>query len=829
VGLFDGMKVKRLVDIFIKSPSPTDSKARTALEQLKEIGKPAVYPLIEALGIADRDQAKFIKVTLVKLLTNSNLPEYTKGLAESFPRIVTEVASVLKTGQSYDPNLLVELFGEEGISKAALVDVLAAHKEKVNASHLMQHLYKLDVGNQNAALKMIGDIVDESAIPELISRLGGKDQNIRAHIARILGRFKGNAEVLDALEKVSGDSSKQVRFEAAQSLIKMGEEVDLVLLIQLLKDSDIRIQEVAVQGLVHSSSPDVIKYLIDPLQDSDEYVRRAAVEVLNELASADSIKDLLDAIRDRDWWVRERAADALAKIGGPKVIEAMLELIKDEDKFIRRTAVEVINSSSDPRTLDYLIEALNDNDWWVRERTVDALAQAGNRRAIKPLMELAVKDKKARPIIMQALVSIGDKAVARDLLQFLDDPEPNVQIEVLNTLSELTEDVDAEFVIDKIFVKTQNAVEEVRALASDVVKEITEKCNVGAARGMSEDEERDLMRASHTIVGKVPVDDEEEDSVPRPKAMPKSQTRTSSRPTDTMTGNNSTIIKTASGEVFNIDQMTTGQMIGDRYQFIRRVGKGAFGTVLLVNDTHVDEQIVLKFINTQMASDESAVKRFIHELRFTRKITHSNVIRIYDLLNFGEWSAISMEYFDSHTLGQEIKKKRCEDVMHSLNIIDQITKGMQAAHKEGVVHRDMKPANILINEEGLVKVVDFGIAAAARNSETKLTKTGTLVGTPTYIAPEQVLGKTIDNRTDIYSLGVIMYEMLSGKPPYSGEDYMSLMYQHVQGGAPLLYTINPEISKTLSAVVAKAMATDPDKRYQTMDELRQRVELLMQE
>jgi len=163
------------------------------------------------------------------------------------------------------------------------------------------------------------------------------------------------------------------------------------------------------------------------------------------------------------------------------------------------------------------------------------------------------------------------------------------------------------------------------------------------------------------------------------------------------------------------------------------------------------------------------------------------------------------------------------------NIIDQITKGMDSAHKEGVIHRDMKPANILINEEGLVKVVDFGIAAAARNSETRLTKTGTLVGTPTYIAPEQVLGKPVDNRTDIYSLGIIMYEMLSGKPPYQGEDYMSLMYQHVQGGAPLLYTVNPKISKTLSAVVAKAMATEPDKRYQTMDELRQRVELLMQE
>jgi len=822
VGLFDGMRVKRLVDIFLNAPSPTDSKARTALDQLKEIGKPAVPALIEGLGNADRDQSKAINSVLVKLLTNASLPEFSKGLQESYPRIVTQVASVLKTGQSYDANLLVDLFGEDGISKAALVDVLAAHKEEINPSYLMQNIYKLDVGNQNAALKMIGDIVDESAIPELISRLGGKDQNVRAHIARILGRFKGNAEVLDALEKVSNDSSKQVRFEAAQSLIKLGEEVDLFLLIQLLKDSDIRIQEVAVQGLINSNDPEVIKHLIDPLQDSDEYVRRAAVEVLNELATADSIKDLLGAIRDRDWWVRERAADALAKIGGPKVIEAMLELIKDDDKFIRRTAIEVINSSTDPRTLDYLIEALNDEDWWVRERTVDALAAAGNRRAIVPLLELAKKDNKARPIIMQALVTIGDKAVARDLLQFLGDPEPNVQIEVLNALAELVEEVDAEFVIDDIFEKTKSSEEEVRERASDVVKKITDNCAVSSSR-KSKDDEGDSLDTAETIVGRVPTEEEEGSG-----ARSSTGSAAGDGQPSTSTSGGSTIIK-AAGQLLNLDDMAPGEMIGDRYQFIRRVGKGAFGTVILVNDTFVDEQIVLKFINTQMASDESAIKRFIHELRYTRKITHPNVIRIFDLLSFGEWSAISMEFFESHTLGQEIKKKRCEDVMHALNIIDQITKGMDSAHKEGVIHRDMKPANILINEEGLVKVVDFGIAAAARNSETRLTKTGTLVGTPTYIAPEQVLGKPVDNRTDIYSLGIIMYEMLSGKPPYQGEDYMSLMYQHVQGGAPLLYTVNPKISKTLSAVVAKAMATEPDKRYQTMDELRQRVELLMQE
>ena len=814
LGILDNLRVGRLVDQVLAAPSIDSPKAKAALERLRELGRPAIQPLIDALDTTSKEQTQAISMTLLKLVNNSTLPEFVKGLGEGRPRVVNAMASILRTSEAFDPNLLIDLFGDPEVSKTALIEILEGHKEEVNPDQLLRQAYKLDIGNQNALFRVIDDIVTEKQIPELISRLSGKDDNIRAHIARTLGKFEGNPAVVEALERLAADRNRQVRLEAVRSLTGMkAADISVHTLIALLRDPDIRIQDLAIEALIRKRDPQTVELLIDPLQDEDEYVRRAAVEVLNEVADTDSIKDLLVAIKDRDWWVRERAADALAKIGGPKVVDAMLELIKDTDKFVRRTAIEIINSSKDPRTLDYLINMLSDDDWWVRERAIDALGQLGNRRAVEPLIELAERDAQSRAVVLHALGQIGDSSVARRIVPFLRDKDPQVQKEALNALALLTDEVDADDINEAIFAEVKDAPEEVQDLATKVVKQIADRYpRTGSSERKASSESLDRVRREYGLDAEIePPSVEEHGSTAETQEM-------------------ESIVRDArTGQVFNLELLKPGEMIGDRYQFIRRIGKGAFGTVLLVNDTFVNEQIVLKFINTQMASDESAIKRFVHELRYTRKITHPNVIRIFDLLTFGDWQAISMEYFESHTLGQEIKQSEGGmDIQQALRELVQICAGMEAAHKEGVVHRDMKPPNILVNDEGLVKVVDFGIAAAARHNETRLTRTGTLVGTPTYIAPEQVLGKPVDNRTDIYSLGVIMYEMLTGKPPYEGEDYMSLMYQHVQGNAPLVSEKRPEIPKTLAAVVRKAMAVEPDKRYQSMGELRERLEMMLE-
>jgi serine/threonine protein kinase len=145
---------------------------------------------------------------------------------------------------------------------------------------------------------------------------------------------------------------------------------------------------------------------------------------------------------------------------------------------------------------------------------------------------------------------------------------------------------------------------------------------------------------------------------------------------------------------------------------------------------------------------------------------------------------------------------------------------MTVAHQVGVVHRDLKPANIMINNEGLLKVLDFGVAAAQKEGDTQLTKTGYVIGSPKYMAPEQILGKKVDQRADIYSVGVIMYEMFTGQPPYSRGDHMSVMYQHVQGKAQPLNEANPKVPREIADVVTKTMQVDKLKRYASMEELR---------
>jgi serine/threonine-protein kinase len=270
----------------------------------------------------------------------------------------------------------------------------------------------------------------------------------------------------------------------------------------------------------------------------------------------------------------------------------------------------------------------------------------------------------------------------------------------------------------------------------------------------------------------------------------------------------------------DISVLKPGDIIEGRYKYIDRIGRGAFGTVLLMEDTVVDERLILKFLNPNVSGDEEVMKRFVHELRYSRKITHRNVIRIYDFLYIQGNYAISMEYFPSHTLGSEIVNEKPLELKRAIQFAIDICTGMTVAHHVGIVHRDLKPANVLINQEGLLKIVDFGVAAAHREGDTQLTKTGYVIGSPKYMAPEQILGKKVDERADVYALGVMLYETVTGVPPYSRGDHMSVMYQHVQGKARIAQEINPALPPGLSDLVMKSMSVDKTKRFQSMDELR---------
>ena len=283
------------------------------------------------------------------------------------------------------------------------------------------------------------------------------------------------------------------------------------------------------------------------------------------------------------------------------------------------------------------------------------------------------------------------------------------------------------------------------------------------------------------------------------------------------------------GGIINPASLQPNSILSDRYHVVRKIGEGAFGVAILVDDLMVNDQFVLKFLNPHVASDQNMIQRFMHELRYARKITHDNVIRIYDLVTFGQTCAIAMEYFPSHSLADELRSGQYQDVQRNLKVMCEICLGMSKAQEVGVVHRDLKPANILINDDDVVKIVDFGLAAAASKADSRITKSGILVGTPTYMAPEQVRGRTIDSRTDIYTLGIIMYEMFTGQAPYKGDDSMAILFQHVEGKAAPPREINPDIAPRLEAAIIKAMEVDPCLRFQSFNELREELEAIAAE
>jgi serine/threonine-protein kinase len=400
-------------------------------------------------------------------------------------------------------------------------------------------------------------------------------------------------------------------------------------------------------------------------------------------------------------------------------------------------------------------------------------------------------DARSVPAALRALGRLGSSAVLPQLLPMLDRPEKDIRIEAVNAIGHLATSDSADTLKDRLRNLATGTDETIAKAAAQAMSRL--ESIAGTSASAPELRADAPAEAAKTLL----VDNARVDEMV--KSLDKA-------------------IK------LDVSTLKTGDLIEGRYRYIEKIGKGAFGTVVLVEDEVVGERLILKFLNPNVSSDEEMMKRFVHELRYSRKITHRNVIRIFDFVSLGGNYAISMEYFPSHTLGAEMQKHRPLPFSKTNAWAQDIANGMAVAHQVGIVHRDLKTANILINEEGLLKIVDFGVAAAASSGDTQLTKTGYVIGSPKYMAPEQILGKKVDHRADIYSVGVIIYEMLTGTPPYTKGDHMSVMYQHVQGKAKLCEELNPDIPPALAAVVRKAMEVDKTKRFGSMDELREALE-----
>lgn len=262
-------------------------------------------------------------------------------------------------------------------------------------------------------------------------------------------------------------------------------------------------------------------------------------------------------------------------------------------------------------------------------------------------------------------------------------------------------------------------------------------------------------------------------------------------------------------------------IVNDRYEIGKRIGRGGMAEIFQARDILLDRPVAMKVLFPEFATDPAFVERFRREAQAAANLNHPNIVAVYDWGKVNNTYYIAMEYVNGRTLADILKQSGTLTPMQVCDVMSEVASALISAHQNGVIHRDIKPGNILVSTTGQVKVADFGIARAlGAGVEQGLTQTGAVMGTATYFSPEQAQGASTDQRSDIYSLGVVMYEMLSGVPPFTGENAVAIAYKQVHERAmPLdqrLTSAPPEVA----AIVAKCMEKSPDDRYSSAEEVR---------
>lgn len=266
-----------------------------------------------------------------------------------------------------------------------------------------------------------------------------------------------------------------------------------------------------------------------------------------------------------------------------------------------------------------------------------------------------------------------------------------------------------------------------------------------------------------------------------------------------------------------VREPTTGSTFAGRYQIIEELGKGGMGKVYRVLDKKLGEEVALKLIKPDVASNKETIERFGNELKLARKIGHRNVGRMYELLEDRGTHFITMEYVQGEDLKSFIRRSRQLTVGTAIAIAKQVCEGLAEAHRLGVIHRDLKPSNVMIDKEGNARIMDFGIARSLKGKG--ITGAGVMIGTPEYMSPEQVEGKEVDQRSDIYSLGIILYEMVTGRVPFEGDTPLAIAVKQKTEAPRDPELVNPQVPKELSHIILECLEKDRAKRYQSVEDV----------
>ncbi|MCA9754945.1 MAG: HEAT repeat domain-containing protein [Candidatus Eisenbacteria bacterium] len=729
-----------------------------------------------------------------------------------------------------------------------------------------------DPGVRREAVTALGAIKSSDYLPPLCQSLRDSDLQVSSAAIAALVAI-GDPGAVRHLIEVLKDESEYARRGAVEVLNEVATPEAIQDLVRALQDEDWWVRVRAADALGALGGDRVVDAILSLVKSDDVFVRRYAIEILNSIPSERSVPALIEALSDTDWWVRERAIDALgktgdpscvgplarelqadaqlaslvlgalSKIGGQTALEAIVGFLMVDDASVRelagKTLRQIAKSSADPEIRKGAARALSEKgeaSEWGRSHGRGDGGAAGSQQGGPDAGQGGQPGGPGGPVggagqktgVFQA---IGSTRIQPRLPEVGLAPPTGVtprplapstgegSHDPMNPRQQAGDSGSMPPAAHGLGAQTPDGGFQDPNLASGGVQSggghpsfpgqpgatpsgsphdpaTTQRVDMG-----------DMQNPSGSFAGGA-------------GGLPPSGSYAQT-PSGSFGTMNSGSFRTGSPGVslFDYPNLPQGTVLLERYSIVRKIGEGGFGYVYLVMDGSVREEIILKILSPQISMDETMIQRFVHELKYNRRIVHPNVIRLYDFLELNPGHAISMEYFPSRDLGTILDAEKTIDAERLLRITEQICHGLKAAHDSGIVHRDMKPPNILIGDDERVKIVDFGLAAASDSKQSRVTKSGILVGTPQYMAPEQIRGTDIDVRTDIYSLGALLFECVTGEPPFSSENPVNVLMMHLTDAVPCVDDRCPGLPDALSWLINQALCKDPADRPQSIDEV----------
>ena len=682
---------------------------------------------------------------------------------------------------------------EADASHYELIDRLACQRDVLKPEDIINNALRLE---PEPAIEML-KLLPGSRQPIDFSSLSFHLDKIDSAIFRIklLQYFSTVNEPKTPLivARFLDDSNKVVVLEALKTLRQLQIEFDPSFLLRYVEAmTDVERQQ-ALEVISRQADANLVPHLSVCLNSKFDDLNDFFADLVVRHADRAGFEKFLMRLKLEDDWCRQNAVALVQKFANDRLSEIARELIGHEEGFIRETAQALVVNLLDDEDLERIEALVRSDNWQVRERAVQNLGRSANRNAIGVLKKMLREWPEDYLLALRAVRKLGFSKGLEIAFDALKSPEPNVQRAALETVEVLTGGNHAAEVRDNLLWSLPTLSSEMTDFAKELIADLTRKFDLPSIL-VDETSTTEAIGVDFKVAGGVGNVQEVERLL--------------------IAGS-------------PLDRLAPGQVWMDRYRIQQEIGRGMMGRVMLVEDDMVDENLVLKFMLPELTVDRQSTERFKREVKYARKISHRNVIRVHDLLLKDGICAISMEYFESQGLDEFLQGFDRLEIRDGLKIIYQIAAGMVAAHEQGVIHRDLKASNVLVDGHGNLKIVDFGIASAGAAVEATLTRTGSIIGSPGYLSPERAGGAEADERSDIYSLGVIAYLVFAGKLPYVGKP-MEVLAQHRAGKAEPVKQVNPSVPAPVSDLVSVLMAVDPAQRVQSMVEVRDQVRKLLQ-